>query len=134
MFRRHRRARTDRTGHNSATRRAGDSETRNASKPETEPQALAWGQPAAKRELHPCAHPGYASGARSWIETALAELPCKQTPLTHAVALATLEVELPHRDPADRWLAATARVFGLKLVTADRQLLAGRGYETVRAA
>jgi len=33
---------------------------------------------------------------------------------------------LPHRDPADRFLVATARVFGLTLVTADEQLLKAR--------
>ena len=32
------------------------------------------------------------------------------------------ELDLPHRDPADRFLAATALVFGLMLVTLDRRL------------
>jgi PIN domain nuclease of toxin-antitoxin system len=30
---------------------------------------------------------------------------------------------LPHADPADRFLAATAKVFKLTLVTADQRLL-----------
>jgi PIN domain nuclease of toxin-antitoxin system len=30
---------------------------------------------------------------------------------------------LPHQDPADRFLAATAEVLGLTLVTADHRLL-----------
>lgn len=33
----------------------------------------------------------------------------------------------PHQEPADRFLAATAQVYGLTLVTADEQLLAARG-------
>ena len=37
-------------------------------------------------------------------------------------------IELPHRDPADRFLAATAKHFGLTLVTADANLIRGRGY------
>jgi PIN domain nuclease of toxin-antitoxin system len=35
-------------------------------------------------------------------------------------------VQLPHRDPADRLLVATARVFDLTLVTADQQLIRAR--------
>jgi prevent-host-death family protein len=35
-------------------------------------------------------------------------------------------VQLPHRDPADRFLVATARVFDLTLVTADKQLIKAR--------
>jgi PIN domain nuclease of toxin-antitoxin system len=31
-------------------------------------------------------------------------------------------------DPADRFLAATAKTFGLTLVTADENLIRGRGY------
>ncbi len=42
------------------------------------------------------------------------------------VALETRKVELPHRDPADTFLVATARVFDLTLVTADERLLASR--------
>ncbi|MGA3024255.1 MAG: hypothetical protein ABSF98_05755 [Bryobacteraceae bacterium] len=35
---------------------------------------------------------------------------------------------MPHHDPADRFLAATAKVYGLTLVTADENLLTGSGY------
>ena len=40
-------------------------------------------------------------------------------------------VEIPHRDPADRLLAATARYYELRLATADERLLAGTGFSTV---
>ncbi len=36
--------------------------------------------------------------------------------------------KVPHQDPADRFLAATADVYGLTLVTADEHLLKGRGF------
>jgi PIN domain nuclease of toxin-antitoxin system len=36
---------------------------------------------------------------------------------------------LPHRDPADRFLAATAQIMGLTLVSADDKLL---GLGTIR--
>jgi PIN domain nuclease of toxin-antitoxin system len=57
--------------------------------------------------------------AESWIAKATALAPLHEAPLTHEVALATQTVQLPHRDPAGRFLAATAKVYGLTLVTAD---------------
>ena len=61
-------------------------------------------------------------GATAWIESALLAAPLREAPFTNEVALATARVCLPHRDPADRFLAATAMVYGLTLVTADRNL------------
>jgi len=48
--------------------------------------------------------------------------------LTHEVAVESVFIELPHRDPADRFLAATAKVFDLTLVTADDRLLGSKGF------
>lgn len=45
-----------------------------------------------------------------------------QAPFTHEIVLAAEQLNL-HADPADRFLAATAQVLGLTLVTADRRLL-----------
>ena len=56
---------------------------------------------------------------RRWVEQALAATQAKEAALTHEIALASRSVELPHEDPADRFLVATARVLGLRLVTAD---------------
>ncbi len=64
-----------------------------------------------------------------WIRTALATRPMREFPVTHEVALRSRSVRLPHDDPADRFIAATAMVHGLTLVTADRSLL---GYPDVR--
>lgn len=47
----------------------------------------------------------------------------KEAPLTHEIALAARQSPLPHNDPADRFLAATAQLLGLTLVTADAKLL-----------
>lgn len=58
----------------------------------------------------------------AWVSNALQAFPLHEAPITHEVALETRRVKLPHRDPADHFLAATARVFELTLVTADRQL------------
>ena len=62
-------------------------------------------------------------GPRRWIRRALQALPVREVPLTLEVAIASRIVRLEHQDPADRFLAATAKVFGLKLVTADAHLL-----------
>jgi PIN domain nuclease of toxin-antitoxin system len=62
----------------------------------------------------------------SWVTKAFAAAPLKEASLTHAVALETRAIKLPHRDPADYFIVATARVYGLTLVTADRQLIRSR--------
>ncbi len=59
----------------------------------------------------------------SWIRMALATRPMREFPLTHEVALRSRSVRLPHHDPADRFIAATAMVHGLTLLSADRALL-----------
>ena len=63
---------------------------------------------------------------QTWIANALDAVPLREAPITYQVAQETARVQLPHRDPADRFLVATARVFGLTLVTADAQLLKAR--------
>jgi PIN domain nuclease of toxin-antitoxin system len=65
-----------------------------------------------------------ANGARAWIEEALRRVPLNEASLTREVALVSTEVNLPHRDPADRFLAATALVHGLTLMTVDERLIA----------
>jgi len=59
----------------------------------------------------------------AWVDEALQRAPLKEAPLTLEVALETHRVRLEHRDPADRFLVATARVFDLTLVTADARLI-----------
>jgi PIN domain nuclease of toxin-antitoxin system len=58
---------------------------------------------------------------RDWITRATMHL--REAPLTHEIVVVAQEVPLPHQDPADRFLAATAEVLGLTLVTADHRLL-----------
>ena len=47
----------------------------------------------------------------------------REAPLTNEIVIAGLSLPLPHSDPADRFLAATAKELGLTLVTGDRNLL-----------
>jgi PIN domain nuclease of toxin-antitoxin system len=62
-------------------------------------------------------------GPRGWITDALTALPLIEAPVTHEVAQRSNELELVHRDPADRFLAATVLVYRLTLVTVDERLL-----------
>src|SRR5690349_9499995 len=67
--------------------------------------------------------------AASWLRSALSRLFVREASLTHDVALALTRITTPHRDPADRFLAATAHAYDLTLLTADDDLLAGTGYK-----
>ena len=69
--------------------------------------------------------------AHRWLRETLDMVPFKQATFTHEVALAIEQVDLHHADPADRFLAATALVYGLTLVTADQNLLGGSGFNTL---
>ena len=57
--------------------------------------------------------------ARSWVRQALSDASMREAPVTIDVALASRSVRLDNQDPADRFIAASAMVFGLTLVTAD---------------
>jgi len=70
-------------------------------------------------------------GFHEWVETALDRAPLREAPVTNDVAMATHDIDLPHRDPADRFLAATATVFDLTLVTGDERLIAAKGIATL---
>jgi PIN domain nuclease of toxin-antitoxin system len=63
----------------------------------------------------------------TWVSGALRCLPLQEAPVTYEVARETGRLRLPHRDPADHFLLATAKVFELTLVTADERLLKARG-------
>ena len=62
-----------------------------------------------------------------WLAQATA--PLREAPFTHEIALLAQQLPLPHQDPADRFLAATAQLMNLTLVTADDKLL---GMGTIR--
>lgn len=57
----------------------------------------------------------------AWVARATATF--HEAPLTHEIALAARRLPWEHSDPADRFLAATAQILNLTLVTADSKLL-----------
>jgi PIN domain nuclease of toxin-antitoxin system len=58
---------------------------------------------------------------REWVAKATSHF--REAPLTHEIVVAAHELPFQHSDPADRFLAATAEILNLTLVTADHRLL-----------
>lgn len=63
------------------------------------------------------------SDLSAWVAQTMVDLELIEAPLTVEVALSISSITFPHADPADHFLAATAKVLGLTLVTADERLL-----------
>jgi PIN domain nuclease of toxin-antitoxin system len=58
-----------------------------------------------------------------WIEKSKRELSLREAPFSWEVANEIPFTQLGHRDPADRFLVATAKAYELTLVTADERLM-----------
>ena len=63
------------------------------------------------------------SSPGSFVRRALEAAPFRQAPMTHEIAIRSRELRFEHEDPADRFLAATALVCAVPLVTHDTRLL-----------
>ena len=88
-----------------------------------------WVSPISVWELLVLAERGRVSlddEPRRWVAEALARTPAQEAVLTFEVALRSREIMLAHPDPADRFLVATASVYGLTLVTADESLIGAK--------
>lgn len=70
----------------------------------------------------------------AWVEEALKKLPVRDAPLTREVALVSRSLDVSHEDLADRFIAASAVVHDLTLVTADRRLLGSTQFEALPAS
>jgi len=65
------------------------------------------------------------------IRKVLQKLPFREAVINKEVAIQSRCVNLPHQDPADRFLAATAMVYDLVLVTADKRLIDAGGFSVL---
>jgi PIN domain nuclease of toxin-antitoxin system len=93
----------------------------------TDPANELWLSPVSIWEfllLHRKGRVKVPEGFSTWITRALTATTFKEAPLTFEVAQALNTIKLPHADPADQFLVASAKVFDLTLVTADEKLLA----------
>jgi len=80
-----------------------------------------WLSPVSTWELLVLAEKGKIELRGDWWPRATARM--REAPLTHEIVVVAAQLPLPHRDPVDRFLAATAQVLALTLVTADHKLL-----------
>jgi PIN domain nuclease of toxin-antitoxin system len=69
-----------------------------------------------------------------WLEYVFRSTPLREAPFNFAVAAEAARIRLKQGDPGDVFLAATAMVFDLTLVTADEQLLDCPGLKTLANA
>ena len=58
----------------------------------------------------------------TWIDQSIKALAICEAPLNHQIALLSRQIDLPHQDPADRFIAATAIHYQLQLATVDTRL------------
>ena len=92
----------------------------------TDPEASLWLSPVSLWEASVLAERGRIRLRGARRQTLLAMYtggPWLEAPLTGDVALASRDLDVATQDPADRFIAATAKVQGLTLVTADGRLL-----------
>jgi PIN domain nuclease of toxin-antitoxin system len=66
-----------------------------------------------------------------WVQRALGVSGVREAALNHPVAIRSREVALEHEDPADRFLAATAEIYELTLITEDERLLTGKSWSVL---
>ncbi len=69
-----------------------------------------------------------AAPPAEWVRQMVQALPRREAALTHDLAVMSRQLKLPHQDPADRFLAATACVMGPTLVTSDERMLQSNEY------
>ena len=94
-----------------------------------DPRNVVWVSPISTWEITLLCERGrlqLEDGPQTWIEKTIALAGLREAPLTHEIALATCAIGLPHADPFDRLLAATALVHDFTLITADENLARAR--------
>jgi PIN domain nuclease of toxin-antitoxin system len=74
---------------------------------------------------------GSISDYSTWVQRALSLTPLREAVLNHEICRLSHLMDLPHQDPVDRILAATAKTNDLTLVTADELLLKCRDISTM---
>lgn len=67
----------------------------------------------------------------TWVANSMQDMELIEAPLTAEVPLVVPLMKFVHQDPADQLLAASAKVFGLTFVTADRRLMQVPGIQVL---
>jgi PIN domain nuclease of toxin-antitoxin system len=95
-----------------------------------------WLSPISVWEILLLAEKGHISlGANieKSIRDIFSKIPFTEAPLNFEVAIQSRFINLPHQDPADRFLVATAIVYDLTLVTADTRIITAEGLPVMSA-
>ncbi|MGA2696349.1 MAG: type II toxin-antitoxin system VapC family toxin [Terriglobales bacterium] len=90
------------------------------------PQNELWLSPVSVWELTVLCRKGRFSvlpDMPAWVAKNLSDSRLIEAPLTVEVALAISSLSFSHGDPTDQFLAASAKVFDLTLITSDENLL-----------
>jgi PIN domain nuclease of toxin-antitoxin system len=69
--------------------------------------------------------------AREWVHEALAAYRIEDLPITSEIAALSQEVDVPHSDPCDRLIAATALTHGIAVATPDPMIRACKDIEVI---
>lgn len=67
----------------------------------------------------------------AWIDLALDRLATREASLNHQIAMLSRQIDLPHQDPADRFIAASAVYYQLILATVDTKLTGANWLQTL---
>lgn len=67
----------------------------------------------------------------TWVNLALKTLETREAQMNHFIAILSREITLPHQDPADRFISATAIYYGLTLATVDANLTGNSALQTL---
>jgi PIN domain nuclease of toxin-antitoxin system len=74
---------------------------------------------------------GFSIPVLDWIKRSLKEKVLEVAELSPEIAVESTRLAGFHRDPADQIIAATSRILGLPLITADRKMQDFSGIETI---
>ena len=108
--------------------------TRRVDKALSDPANELWLSPVSVGELIVLLRKGrlaLPNDVAAWVGKTMQDLELREAPLTVEVAIAISTINFPHGDPADHFLAATAKVFDLTLVTADEHLIHLPGFHVL---
>lgn len=69
-----------------------------------------------------------------WVREALKRWPVKEAAINNNISIKSREIDLPHQDPADRFISATALIYDIPVMTLDERLLSAPWLSTIEPA
>ena len=93
-----------------------------------------WFSPISIWEILVLAEKGrieFGSDPQTSVRSMLDRLPIKEAVINREVGILSRNVDLPHQDPADRFLGATAVLYDLTLITADSRMMRSKSFRVL---